>query len=199
MDQTYSFKFMDDNLNRRLLSLLKKAAIEYIVDRDRAIHYARADEETVGNDLLCSIRTKVFPDWQLLSCPSNWTERYKRYMVQHGVLFREELFNDRLCFLLPRKHRPHLWKLEETGITHRIRAKCDVAFVRRLCQILIENRRGKILAQDILCDLDVGSISDKTYRRLSRWCNPARSEPDAQPVAAKVSQELFGRVISRTN
>jgi len=199
MDQTYSFKFIDDNLNQRLLSLLKKAKIKYDVDHDGMIHYSRADEETVGNKLLYSIRTKVFPAWQLLSCPPDWTERYKRYMIQHGIPFREELFNDQLDFLLPREYRPHSWNLEEAEKTHPIRAKCDIALVRRLCHILIEYRRGKTLADEILHDLDTGAISDSTYRRLSRWCNPARHEPDAQPVAEKISQELFGHVITRTD
>ena len=199
MDPTYSFKFMDDNLNQRLLSLLKKAKIKHDVDHKGVIHYSRADEETVGNELLYSIRTKVFPGWQLLSCPPAWTERYKRYMIQHGVSFREELFNDQLGFLLPRKHRPHSWHLEEAGSTHPIRARCDVVLVKRLCHMLIENRRGKTLADEILRDLDMGAISDSTYRRLSRWCHPARPEPNAQPVAERISQELFGHVISRTN
>ena len=115
MDETYTFKFMDDGLNRQLLTLLKKAKIRHNIDPDSMIHYSRGDEEKVGNELLYSIRSKVFPMWQLLSCPPNWTERYKRYMVRHGVPFREELFNNQLGFLLPRKHRPHSWQLEKTG------------------------------------------------------------------------------------
>jgi len=199
MDHSYSFKFMDDNLNQRVLSLFKKAKVKHVVDHDGVIHYSPADEETVGNELLCAIRKKVFPVWQLLSCPTDWTERYKRYMIQHGVPFREELFNDQLGFLLPRKHRPHSWDLEEAGTAHPIGTKCDPALVRRLCHILIENRRGKTLADEILRDLDTGSISDSTYRRLSRWCHPARAEPNAQPIAEKLSQELFGHVINRVH
>jgi hypothetical protein len=195
--KTYSFKFIDDDLNRRFLALLKEAKVKHVVDRDGTVHYSSADEETVGNELLYSIRSKVFPDWQLLSCPRDWSDRYKRYMIHQGVPFREEVFNDQLGFLLPRKHRPHAWDLDEYGKTHPIRPRCDVALVRRLCGILIENRRGKTLADEILRDLDTGVISDGTYRRLSRWCNPARAEPDAQPIAKKISQELFGHVISR--
>jgi hypothetical protein len=197
MNQTYSFKFIDSDLTQRLLALLKKAKIKHVVDQDGVIHYSRADEETVGNELLYSIRTKVFPDWQLLSCPAEWTERYKRYMIQHGVPFREELFNDQMCFVLPRKYRPHSWDLEEAENAHPIRTRCDLALVRRLCQILIENRRGKTLADEILRDLNTGSLSESTYRRLSRWCNPARAEPDAQPIAERISRELFGHVLNR--
>ncbi len=196
-DQTYSFKFMDDDLNQRLIALLKKAKIKHAVDDDGVIHYSTADEETVGNELLCSIRTGVFPAWQLLSCPADWTQRYKRYMIQHVVPFREERFNNELCFLLPRKYRPHSWELEELESAHPIGARCDVALVRRLCEVLIKNRRGKTLADEILRDLDTGSISDIAYRRLSRWCNPARPEPKMQPVAEKLSQALFGHVMSR--
>jgi hypothetical protein len=81
---------------------------------------------------------------------------------------------------------------------HPIRRKCDLAVVRRLCNILIENGRGKTLAVHLLAELSTGYISEDTYRQLSRWCNPARAEPAAQPIAQAMSKELFGSVISRT-
>ncbi len=199
MDTSYSFRFMDDDLNRRLLSLLKSAHVEHRVGPDGVIYYSRDDEETVGNRLLYEVRSKVFPEWQLLSCPRDWTERYKRYMVHHGIPFRQELFNDELGFFLPRNHRPHSWNLERTWTAHPIRARAKLGVVKKLCEILIENRRAKMLAEEILRDLGTGAISDRTYKRLGRWCNPARPEPNVQPIAVKISTELFGHVINRTN
>ncbi len=196
-DQTCSFRFMDDELHRRMLALLKKHMIKHVVNSDGVIHYSVKDEEIVGNELIATVRASVFPSWQLLSCPADWTERYKRHMNQHGVPFREERFNNELCFLLPRKYRPHSWELEERANTHPIRKRCDVALVRRLCDVLVKNRRAKTLADEILRDLATGSISDSACRRLSRWCNPARSEPVMQPLAAKLSVELFGHVMER--
>jgi hypothetical protein len=115
MNRTFSFKFLNDKLNLRLIGLLKKANIDYTVDRDGVILYSSSDENLVGNELIRTIRNEVFPDWQLLSCPKDWIERYKRYMTYKHVEFREELINNQLCFLLPRKYRPHSWKLDELG------------------------------------------------------------------------------------
>ena len=115
MNRTYSFKFMNDKLNLRLIGLLKKANIDHIVGRDGVIRYSSRDEKLVGNELIRTIRNEVFSAWQLLSCPKDWVERYKRYMTHKHVEFSEELINNQLCFLLPRKYRPHSWKLDELG------------------------------------------------------------------------------------
>jgi hypothetical protein len=106
---------MNDKLNLRLIGLLKKANIDYVVDRDGAIRYSCQDEAVVGNELIRRIRNEVFSPWQLLSCPKEWIERYKQYMRQKHVEFSEELINSQLCFLLPRKYRPHSWKLNGLG------------------------------------------------------------------------------------
>lgn len=82
-------------------------------------------------------------------------------------------------------------------MSHRIRGECDHARVRNLSTRLIRRRRGKMLGDEILSQLASGSVSAKTYARLSRWCNPAHSEPFAQPIACDLSRELFGRVIAR--
>ena len=200
MDTTYSFKFIDGELNRQLIGLLETARVEHTVDKEDVVHYSSADEELIGNKLIPSIRVKVFPTWQIISCPPDWVERYKVYMIRHDVPFAEELIDGRLCYLIPRKYRPHSWQLEESGDRvnlHPIRKRYDSDLVKRLCQILIEQRRGKTLAVEVLRDLDTGYLDDSTYSRLSRWCNPARPEPDAQPIAEKISRELFGLVISR--
>jgi hypothetical protein len=106
---------MNDKLNLRLVGLLKKANIDYALGRDGVIHYSSRDEAVVGNELIRTIRKEVFPDWQLLSCPKDWVERYKRYMTDKHVEFSEELINNQQCFLLPRKYRPHSWKVDEAG------------------------------------------------------------------------------------
>lgn len=112
MAESNAFKFLDDDLNQQLLALLRKSKIKYNVGKDGMVHYAPEDEEVVENDFICSIRDKVFPSWQVLTCPRDWTVRYKKYMSQHGIPFREELSNGELWFLLPRKYRPHSWKLD---------------------------------------------------------------------------------------
>jgi hypothetical protein len=110
---TITFKFSEADLNRRLVSLLKKRQISHSVDENGAIHYSPKDEERVENDLISSIRKRIFPAWQVLSCPTEWTEQYRQYMLQHNIPFKEEWNNGQLCFLLPRKNYPHRWKLNK--------------------------------------------------------------------------------------
>ena|SRR5437868_10534623 len=113
MGFTRSFKFLDDDLNRRLIGLLKSAGVKHAVDKAGVVSYSPTDEEVVENDLICSIRDQVFSSWQILTCPNGWIARYKRYMNEHGIPFSEELSNKEVWFLIPRKHRPHSWKLED--------------------------------------------------------------------------------------
>jgi hypothetical protein len=112
MDKKYSFKFLDKELNRELVRLFKKCKIDHSIGTDGTVHYSPDNEEVVGNNLICSIRDKVFSSWQVLTCPPDWTARYQEYMGCHGIPFREELSNGELWFLLPRQYRPHSWKLD---------------------------------------------------------------------------------------
>jgi hypothetical protein len=112
MDKKHSFKFLDNDLNQKLVGLFKKSKIDHSIDKDGAVHYSLNDEEIVENDLIRSIRDKVFPSWQVLTCPNGWTTRYKEYMSRHDIPFRIELSNGELWFLIPRKYRPHSWKLD---------------------------------------------------------------------------------------
>ena len=116
VEQKLSFKFVDESLNRRLIDLLKKSGVEHCIDKAGVIHYSPNHEELIENELIGSIRARVFPSWQVLTCPRGWTNRYKRYMVQHNIPFKEELAVGRLWFLIPRKYRPHSWKLEEAEL-----------------------------------------------------------------------------------
>jgi hypothetical protein len=107
----YSFRFLDEKLNHRLIDLLKKSGISFTVDAENAIHYSREAEEFIENEAVARIRRSVFSQWQIISCPSGSAPQYKEYMLQHDVPFVEELIDRRLCFLIPRSYRPHSWKL----------------------------------------------------------------------------------------
>jgi hypothetical protein len=117
MGATLSFRFAEDDLNRRLIALLKRNEIRHSVDKNGVIHYSPEDEELVENDLISSIRTRVFSSWQVLTCPKEWAERYKQYMARHDIPFKEEWSHGQLWFLLPQKFRPHRWKLHEEAAT----------------------------------------------------------------------------------
>jgi hypothetical protein len=109
---TLSFRFADEDLNRRLIALLKKKEIRHFVDEHEVIHYSREDEDSVENNLIRSIRNRVFSSWRVLTCPTDWTDRYRQYMSRHDIPFKEELIDGQSWFLLPRKYRPQRWKLE---------------------------------------------------------------------------------------
>ncbi len=117
MNLSRSFKFMDEELNRRLILLLKKSHVKHTIGANGVIHYSPVDEEIVGNELIPPIRRKVFPSWQILSCPKDWADRYKRYMCEHRVPYTEELIDNKLCFLIPRSYRPHSWALDRVRST----------------------------------------------------------------------------------
>jgi hypothetical protein len=106
-----SFRFTDDRLNRQAIRLIRKARVPCAIDSDRVIHYSEANQERIENDLLGLVRAEAFPRWIILSCPADWTEKYRTYMKQHGVHYYEELKDGRLYFLLSARHRPHQWKI----------------------------------------------------------------------------------------
>src|SRR5438132_11713968 len=103
MGKNHSFRFLDGDLNDRFIALLNKARIKYTIDQVGAAHYSPDDVAIVENELLSSIRHKVFPSWQILTCPRDWAGRYRDYMSGHRIPFREELSNGELWFLIPRK------------------------------------------------------------------------------------------------
>ena len=112
MQKNHSFKFLNTRLNQKLIGLLRRAEVEHVIDEDDFVHFSSDDEEVVEG-LICSIRYKVFPSWQILNCASDWKDRYTSYMGRHDVPFSEELIDGELWFLIPRRYRPHAWKLSK--------------------------------------------------------------------------------------
>jgi len=84
-----AFKFLDDDLNQRLLALLRKDKIKHEVGNDGIIRYSPDEEDVIENNFIFSIRDQVFPSWQVLTCPRDWAERYKEYMSRHRIPFHE--------------------------------------------------------------------------------------------------------------
>jgi len=113
MHHELSFRFADEQLNRRLIALLKRNRIRHFVDKQGVVHYSAEDEDAVENEAIVSIRNGVFAYWQVLSCPKEWADSYRQHMTKHGIPFQEEESQGELWFLLPRKYRPHMWKLDE--------------------------------------------------------------------------------------
>lgn len=112
MERSRSFRFLDKDLNQELIRLVKRAKISHSIDKDGVVHYSSDNAEPIENELICSIRDTVFPSWQIITFPDDWTIRYKDYINRHGIPFREEQSNGALSLLIPRRYRPHSWKLD---------------------------------------------------------------------------------------
>lgn len=107
-----SFRFSDDKLQKQLITLLKlKGSITYRLDKDDTIFFSEKDEERVENEFINKIRDSVFANWKLLFSPNDHISVYKAYMSSHNIPFREEVFNDKITFLMPRMYRPSSWKI----------------------------------------------------------------------------------------
>jgi hypothetical protein len=104
-----SFRFLDHNLQSRLVALLEANQLPFKKDKKWGIVYSAASEKVVG-EMISSIRSQVFPAWQVLSCPADWVVRYREYMRKRKIPFHEELINGQACFLLSRAYHPHRWK-----------------------------------------------------------------------------------------
>ena len=114
-----SFKFVDDELNRKLIRLLTKARAKFRLDRDGVVHYSPNDEDLIGNGVICAVRDQFFRTWQIVTCPPEWIGSYKDYMEEHDVPFTEELSDGERWFLVPGNYRPHSWKLKEPASRQR--------------------------------------------------------------------------------
>ena len=77
------------------------------------------------------------------------------------------------------------------------RKGCDIDRVRELCKHPIQQRRGKMVCEQILRELDSGYLIQKTKKWLSKWVNPARREPKVEDTFQAICKELFGHRIGR--
>ena len=112
--KTHTFRFVDDVLNQKLIALLKKEANgKFSIDKKGTVKYSHTDEDLIGNNLICKIRSAVFESWQIVSFPEHWKNSYTRYMSKNKVPFCEEIRDANSRFLIPRQFRPHAWNLEE--------------------------------------------------------------------------------------
>jgi len=111
MKTSRSIRFSNLDLNEKLIRLLKKRRVEHRADEDGVLDYSATDIDLVENELICTIRSQIFPSWQILTCPPDSTEIYRNYMTAHDVPFVEECINGDRWYLIPSKYRPHTWKL----------------------------------------------------------------------------------------
>lgn len=114
-----SFRFVDARLQGDLLALVRASAAPHAVEADGTLRYAAADEELVENELICSVRNQVFPDWKVFTLEGDetprprTTARYRAHMAEHGIPFVEELADEFAWFLIPDEHDSFAWDVQD--------------------------------------------------------------------------------------
>ena len=104
-----------------MLRRLKETPVDHRVEEDGLIRYSSSNKELV-DDAICAVRATVFPAWQVVTCPENWADSYRRYMSQHRIPFAEELSDGEIWFLIDASRRPHSWKIDEPAGDRKLRA-----------------------------------------------------------------------------
>src|SRR5437764_6764170 len=109
MQLSRNFRFLNDRLNCFFIHLMLESGLRVNVDDNGVVYFDPADEGAV-EDLLAKIRGARFDDWQILSCPVDWVNKYRQEMKQREVPYIEELNDGQVEFLLPQKYDPHEWQ-----------------------------------------------------------------------------------------
>jgi len=111
---TDRFRFLRDDLQRRLLRLVAAMELEhrevdgYLCTRER--------DQYIVEDLRSAVRSSVFDDWHLwrggaAKAPA-LHEQYRAYMEAHQIPYVEEDDNGSRWFLLSRSSDPYSWGVE---------------------------------------------------------------------------------------
>jgi hypothetical protein len=114
-----SFRFVDGALQTDLLARVGASGARHAVGDDGTLRYASVDEELVGNELICAVRTGVFPEWGVFTLEGDETTRpritarYRAYMVEHRIPFVEEVVDGFVWFLLPDGYDSFEWGIAD--------------------------------------------------------------------------------------
>jgi hypothetical protein len=114
-----SFRFVDGGLQADLLALVRESGAPHAVDDNGTLRYASGDEDLIGNELICSIRRRVFPEWGIFTLEGDETHRprttarYRAYMVEHRIPFTEEVADGFVWFLLPEGYDSFEWDIPD--------------------------------------------------------------------------------------
>jgi hypothetical protein len=114
MGKSFGFRFLDGDLNHRLIDCAGKSDIAHSVDQNGTVRCRVENEERFENEIVGPVRKHAFGSWQVLSCPLESLPLYRAYMTRRNVPFVEESADGEVSFLLPGRVRPHSWKIERT-------------------------------------------------------------------------------------
>jgi hypothetical protein len=108
------FRFFRDDLQQKLIALVRAMGLEYFIEDSHLC--TKESDELVVEDLRSAVRTSVFPEWHCwrggAGKDPGLYDRYRTYMVEHGIEFVEEDDNGRRSFLLSMRTDPKHWGIE---------------------------------------------------------------------------------------
>lgn len=106
------FKFLNEKLQKKLISLLrKKAKNKFKILPSLYIEYDEKDVDLIENQLICSVRVSVFPNWQIVTASNN-SFAFQMELQKRKVSFELEIKNFDIRFLINKKYKPHAWKID---------------------------------------------------------------------------------------
>jgi hypothetical protein len=100
--------------------LVRASGVPYAIEAGGTLLYASADENVIENELICSIRDRVFPEWKVFTLEGDemsrpqTTARYRAYMKQHGIPFVEEVVDGFIWFLIPQDQDSFEWGVPDS-------------------------------------------------------------------------------------
>jgi hypothetical protein len=110
-------RFHDDAMQRKLIAATAALRIEHWVEDGYLCTHERDDDAV--SCLRDAVRSTVFPNWDwhqwrgtAAKDPSLY-ERYRQYMVAHGVRYVEEEEDGARWFLLSKSDDPYTWGVEQ--------------------------------------------------------------------------------------
>jgi len=118
----HAFQFLDADLQQQFIEELEKRAIVHRVGHAGEVRFGQDVQQTIENELMCEIRDRVFASWQIVTCPEADVAAYRAFMSKHDIRFQEEISDGERWFLIPRKHRPHSWKIASSAAAKLIRS-----------------------------------------------------------------------------
>ena len=115
-----SFLFVDKGLQEHLLALVRASGVPHAIEADGTLLYASADEHVIENELICSIRDQVFPEWGVFTLEGDemprpqTTARYRAHMKQYGIPFVEEVVDGFVWFLVSQDQDCFEWRVPDS-------------------------------------------------------------------------------------
>jgi hypothetical protein len=98
----------NERLQRRLVKLLKARRLAFHIGPDGLVSFDKTLAPRVEKAVWL-VRESLFKEWQTVSFPEGWADRYRNYLLKRRIPFLEEVWHYGIQFLIPGSCRPLRW------------------------------------------------------------------------------------------